>query len=104
MEFTPLTGDLLCIPIACETIEESNDVVSESNNPSYILLRFFRAFPFIMKIILFHIKRRGIIPMFWVLNKENEFISAYNYGASGIITDYPVKALKYFQKKNIKIA
>ena len=56
VEFTSFTGDLLCIPIACKTLEESNDLVTISNQSSYILLRFLRKFPFFFKLLMFHVK------------------------------------------------
>ena len=104
MEFTPLHGDLLCIPIACQTLEESNDLVTISNESSYNILRLFRTFPFLLKLLLFHVKRRGIIPLFWVMNNEEEYQMAFEYGAMGIVTDRPVGATEYYTKKGIKLA
>lgn len=104
LEFTSFTGDLLCIPIACKTLEESNDLVTISNQSSYILLRFLRKFPFFFKLLMFHVKKRGIIPLFWVMNNEEEYQMAYEYGAMGIVTDHPVAATKYFQNKKVKLA
>ena len=57
-----------------------------------------------MRILLYHLKRRGIIPLFWVMNNEEEFQMAYDYGAMGIVTDYPERALDFYKKKNIKLA
>lgn len=57
-----------------------------------------------MKILLFHMKRRGIIPLFWVMNNEEEFQTAHDLGAMGIVTDYPVAAMKYFRQRKVDLA
>jgi glycerophosphoryl diester phosphodiesterase len=103
LEFTSFNGDLLCIPIACRTLEESNDLVTISNESSYMILRLFRAFPFLLQILLFHVKRRGIIPLLWVMNNEDEYQKAYDYGAMGIVTDRPIEATKFYENKKIKL-
>jgi hypothetical protein len=42
--------------------------------------------------------------MIWVMNNEEEFKMAYSYGALGIVTDYPVKAMRFYKSKGIKVA
>ena len=104
MEFVPLTGETYCLPIACTTIEKAYKRVSVSRSSYYYLLRFFQKFSFLYNLMFYHLKRRGIVVFIWVLNEEEEFNIAYMYGASGLMTDYPSKAAKYFKKRNIKIS
>ena len=103
MEFVPFRGDLLCIPLACQTLEEARDVVSVPNLRLYYGLRFFRKFPFLLKLIFFHLKRRGILPIVWVLNKYEEFDRAVSLGAAGMMTDYPESAVKYYRSKGVQL-
>ncbi|KAJ9595602.1 hypothetical protein L9F63_013198 [Diploptera punctata] len=53
----------------------------------------------IKKFIFEHLNKRGIQIYFWVLNDEEEFRTAFELGASGVMTDYPTR-LKNFLTEN----
>lgn len=40
-------------------------------------------------LLAYHLRKRGILTMFWVCNSCEDFERAIKYGASGIITDNP---------------
>eukprot|EP01063_Lacrimia_lanifica_P041212 TRINITY_DN9562_c0_g1_i1.p1 TRINITY_DN9562_c0_g1~~TRINITY_DN9562_c0_g1_i1.p1 ORF type:complete len:365 (+),score=88.51 TRINITY_DN9562_c0_g1_i1:142-1236(+) len=42
-----------------------------------------------------HLERRGVVPLVWVLNSEEEFARAFAAGAVGVMTDYPSRLAKY---------
>ncbi|XP_077170796.1 lysophospholipase D GDPD3 [Paroedura picta] len=42
-----------------------------------------------------HLEDRGIQVLLWVLNEERDFEEAFNYGVSGVMTDYPSSLRKY---------
>lgn len=55
---------------------------------------------FIRKSFVRHLKMRGIMVYFWVLNTDEEFEMAFDCGANGIITDYPSKLIKFIDNYN----
>nr|CAD7262540.1 unnamed protein product [Timema shepardi]CAD7567876.1 unnamed protein product [Timema californicum] len=44
-----------------------------------------------------HLSKRGIQCYMWVLNSEDEFKTAFELGATGVITDYPTKLRKFLE-------
>ena len=102
LEFVPLTGHLYCLPVACHTIDVSTRYVTASKHPSYYVLRFMATFPFLYNLLFAALKRRGILSFMWVVNREDEFNMVYRYGASGIFTDRPTRALEFYENNWIK--
>lgn len=55
----------------------------------------------VLPLFVWHLNRRGIPVIFWVLNNEEDWDKAIKMGANGIMTDRP-KALKHYIKlKNL---
>ncbi|XP_049776817.1 lysophospholipase D GDPD1-like isoform X2 [Schistocerca cancellata] len=73
-----------------------------SNNTSYLPLHtfFVRSMDLLlMRRILFnHLEKRGIQTYLWVLNYEDEFRTAFELGASGVMTDYPSRLKKFLEE------
>ncbi|CAH1802610.1 unnamed protein product [Owenia fusiformis] len=44
-----------------------------------------------------HLNKRGIQTYFWVLNEDSEFEKAFNYGAVGVMTDFPTKLKNWLE-------
>lgn len=54
----------------------------------------------LMSPVLFkHLQRRGISTYLWVLNSQEEFARALDFGATGIMTDYPSKLKAFLQQR-----
>ncbi|XP_049952587.1 lysophospholipase D GDPD1-like isoform X1 [Schistocerca serialis cubense] len=72
------------------------------NNTSYLPLHtfFVRSMDLLlMRRILFnHLEKRGIQTYLWVLNYEDEFRTAFELGASGVMTDYPSRLKKFLEE------
>nr|CAD7442088.1 unnamed protein product [Timema bartmani] len=47
-----------------------------------------------------HLSKRGIQCYMWVLNSEDEFKTAFELGATGVITDYPTKLRKFLEENS----
>lgn len=45
-----------------------------------------------------HLRKRGIQTYIWVLNYEDEFRTAFELGADGVMTDYPTKLKKFLSE------
>ncbi|XP_053550600.1 lysophospholipase D GDPD3 [Bombina bombina] len=45
-----------------------------------------------------HLQDRGIQVYLWVLNQDSDYQRAIEYGATGIITDYPSKLRRFLQR------
>ena len=52
-------------------------------------------FIFMQKAYFEHLEARGIPAWVWVINSEEHFQEALDYGIKGIFTDYPTKLRKY---------
>ncbi len=46
--------------------------------------------------------KQGLVVNIWTVNKENDMMRMIEYGADGIITDYPLRLKELCEKKNIK--
>ncbi|XP_076041436.1 lysophospholipase D GDPD1-like isoform X1 [Oratosquilla oratoria] len=57
----------------------------------------------IRRALFEHLAKRGIQTYLWVLNTEEEYRTAYESGATGVMTDYPTK-LKHFLEANPQYA
>jgi len=53
----------------------------------------------VAKPLIWHLKKRGIMTMFWVCNEEEHFERAIRLGAQGIMTDDPYLLSAYLKKK-----
>ncbi|XP_078483780.1 lysophospholipase D GDPD1-like [Ciona intestinalis] len=62
--------------------------------------RMFSFLAFIMRsrILISHLKARGIPTYFWVVNSEEDFEGAFKLGAEGVMTDYPSKLRAWLDK------
>ena len=56
-------------------------------------------FIFMQKSYFEHLEARGIPAWVWVINSEEHFEEALDYGIKGIFTDYPTKLRKYLDKR-----
>jgi len=45
-----------------------------------------------------HLKRRGIKTILWVGNCRKDFAEAYQLGADGVMTDYPLRLTNYLEQ------
>jgi len=43
----------------------------------------------LMKLLNYHLRKRGILTFYWVCNYDHHFKKAIDHGASGIMTDNP---------------
>jgi glycerophosphoryl diester phosphodiesterase len=57
-------------------------------------------FIFMQKAYFQHLEARGIPAWVWIINCEQHFEEALNYGIKGIFTDYPTKLKRYLEKRN----
>ena len=55
----------------------------------------------LMRIMNYHLRKRGILTFYWVCNYDADFRKAINHGASGIMTDNPA-TLHNFIEANCK--
>ncbi|XP_006012940.1 lysophospholipase D GDPD3a [Latimeria chalumnae] len=47
------------------------------------------------KSLFQHLEARGIQVILWVLNQDSDFQKAFEYGATGVMTDYPTKLRRF---------
>ena len=100
----PINEEIFCSPLAGKTLDSSKKNVYVVQHPAYKLLLAFRYVPYLYKLLIFHLKRRGICVFFWVVNHDDEFEFIKNAGGCGLLSDVPSKALDYFGKKNQKMS
>mmetsp|Transcript_7869 Transcript_7869/g.9007 ORF Transcript_7869/g.9007 Transcript_7869/m.9007 type:complete len:161 (+) Transcript_7869:464-946(+) len=52
-----------------------------------MLINYIRFITYFMKPMFWHLRKRGILIMFWVVNTEEEIEKAIQYPIDGILTD-----------------
>jgi glycerophosphoryl diester phosphodiesterase len=70
-------------------------------------VRFFFLMKYIanplMKLMSYHLRKRGILTFYWVCNYENDFKKAIDHGACGIMTDNPATLSNYLEAYHKKL-
>lgn len=56
---------------------------------------------FYFKLIVWHMNRRGIPVVFWVLNCEEDWNKGIRMGANGLMTDYPSRMKEFLVSKGL---
>lgn len=52
----------------------------------------------LMKVMSYHLQKRGILTIYWVCNYDNDFARAMKLGANGIMTDNPATLNDYLKE------
>lgn len=63
-----------------------------------LILRFFNL---ISRLFIPHLKKRGILTFYFILNSTVDFDTAVSMGCSGIMTDETNKLAEYLRNKKI---
>ncbi|XP_060029002.1 lysophospholipase D GDPD3 isoform X3 [Erinaceus europaeus] len=50
------------------------------------------------KSLIQHLEQRGVQVVFWCLNEESDFETAFSLGATGVMTDYPTALRHYLDR------
>lgn len=62
------------------------------------LLNFFNL---LSRLFIPHLKKRGILSFYWILNEEEEFEGAVSMGCSGIMTDRPSLLARFLKSSKL---
>ena len=62
------------------------------------LLRFFN---FISRLFVPHLRKRGILTFFWIVNEEDGWDKAVSIGCQGVMTDCPSNFSAYLKQKGL---
>lgn len=99
LPFFPLKEQFLEIPMP-SIITKLRDPSRMSRSQRVIT---WLADTLLMRKALFdHLTARGIQVYIWVLNEDDDFKRAFDLGATGIMTDYPLKLKDFMEKNNIR--
>ncbi|KER28089.1 hypothetical protein T265_05000 [Opisthorchis viverrini] len=103
LPFLPIPYDCFEFPLM-QAIKDKRPMHWQANNTWKTravvhLLCFLMSFPGMYE----HIKRRGIPVFMWVGNTYSEFRTAFELGATGVMTDYPSR-LRAFLDGDTKMA
>uniref|UniRef100_A0A8C6QQX5 Lysophospholipase D GDPD3 n=1 Tax=Nannospalax galili TaxID=1026970 RepID=A0A8C6QQX5_NANGA len=79
--FLPTIINRTYFPFSCGWLNQLSAVVTK-----WVIMR---------KSLIQHLEQRGVQVLFWCLNEESDFEVAFNLGASGVMTDYPM-ALRHY--------
>ncbi len=67
----------------------------------WLAFQIVNCFNFFSRLWIPHLKKRGILTFYFILNDEEDFETAISIGCSGIMTDLPTKLNKYLKKKGL---
>lgn len=62
------------------------------------VLKFFNL---LSRLFIPHLKKRGILTFYWIVNEDEDFETAVSMGCSGIMTDRPSKLARYLKSTNL---
>ncbi len=65
------------------------------------VMAFFSFFNFISRLFIPHLKKRGILTFYWIVNEEEEFDTAISMGCSGIMTDLPSRLARHLKSSRL---
>ena len=93
--FFPLKESVLDIPMPSAILKQFSDVLSGWQK----MLVHIAHFLMMNRLLFWHLRRRGIKVVVFVLNKEESFSVAEKYNVDGIMTDFPSRLIKYHSDK-----
>lgn len=99
LPFIPLKYDFYIVTFAFKTMRQT----SFARNSKLISAFFFILYllwPF-KKLMNWHLKRRGIIVIYWILNNEEDYAFALKLGAQGLMGDKPSNIKQYLVSKSL---
>lgn len=102
LPFTTFEFDSLQLPY--NTIDYYNMKMKEEKGSvmMWIQLMVIGFGAFVAWPMLYHLKARGVVTMFWVCNDEGDIIDAYDIGASCVLSDRPTMLSETLGKINKK--
>ena len=93
--FYPMKESVFDIPMPSSILEQFRDVLSGWQK----ILVHITHFLMMNRVLFWHLRRRGIKVVVFVLNKEESFSAAEKYNVDGIMTDFPSRLIKYHNDK-----
>lgn len=66
-----------------------------------LLVNLMRFFGLMSRLFVPHLRKRGILTFFWIVNDEEDWETAVNMGSRGIMTDCPSQLHQYLLRKNL---
>jgi glycerophosphoryl diester phosphodiesterase len=67
------------------------------------LIQAIRFFNWVSPVVFWHLHKRGVVTVYWVLNSEVDFEDCVKQGVHGIMTDTPTLLRSYLDKKGLHI-
>lgn len=104
LPFVCIRQGVLDIPLMTDNFEKMAKSFSRSKCMScliFFVMLILKCFNFFSWFFIRHLKKRGILTFYFILNDEEDFDRALNKGCSGIMTDLTEDLEKYLKKKNI---
>lgn len=102
LPFLPLYANYYEIPM-CSLFAERAETFPERAGTWWLKIVLSVLDPMITnEKIITHLKKRGVLTYFFVLNNEHEWRRALQCGASGIMTDFPTELKLYLDEHSVK--
>lgn len=102
LPFMPVYANYFEIPMCSLFIEKADTFPKRGGTFLLKILMRFLDFMLTNGKLISHLKNRGVVTYFFVLNSEHEWKRAIECGASGIMTDFPSELKTYLTKYHSK--
>ncbi|CAI2373778.1 unnamed protein product [Moneuplotes crassus] len=90
LPFIDIDCDTVQLPLCTEGYKKCCTLEIKSALKRSLLLNFIKLTAYIVDPLLVHLQKRGVEPIFWVINRKEELEECLTYeGLSGIMTDCP---------------
>ena len=93
VEFVPISGELMFLPMYNQTMRP---YFTWAGCLASCIFGFFKCCPCLLRYLIFHLKKRGIVVLMFNVNRYKELDTVKAYGANGVLTDSPEKTSKYY--------
>ena len=93
--FYPMKEAVFDIPMPSTLVDQFSDVLSCWQKVLAHVVNFLM----MNRLLFWHLRRRGIKVVVFVLNHEKNFTVAEQYNVDGIMTDFPSRLIKYHNDK-----
>lgn len=103
LSFLPIDEQFMQIPLmSAESVRfmAENDLKTGSFQKR-MLIRFMNLLCPFTRPMIWHLQRRGLLVVYWVLNKTEEYEEAIQMGADGIMTDKPTLLNEFLKARRL---
>jgi hypothetical protein len=101
LPFVSLREGVLEIPLVTEEFKALLFQEEGARWVKYLKFGVYLLLDLLSRLYVPHLRKRGIMTFYWIVNEERDFERAAARGSAGIISDSPSRLASYLKKSQI---